>query len=497
MLGDRERPCDILGGVARSRRRLLTRFSILILLVPGLSAQNSSLRVVYIPYADAQPILVALADELPAELKNASDSQRLALWPEWVKRQDAEIRARLAQGDEDSIVNFLLFGTSFTRQPRVTDKELMRLAPQAERASPEDSTPASFGLVLQARVEALIKALVAPGSSERLLFVRRVLDQEGHNVATAAGRASAKKYLLESLARVLSEQRGYANALQSARQLGDPSEEFAERSRLYRDRGLSLDTSLLPNFALEESLKAMQVRGLLAGSSVRRVAIVGPGLDFTDKQEGYDFYPQQTVQPFAVVDTLLRLGLSKADGLEVTTLDISPRVNAHVKGARERARRGISYTVQLPRDPDRRWKPEAVRYWQRFGDQIGMGVPPVPVPAGVSKLDIRAVRIRPSIVLRVRSEDLNIVLQRLEGSGAGAFDLIIATNIFVYYGLFEQSLALTNVQHLLRPGGFLLSNNALLELPSSQVHSVDYLTVVYSDRPDDGDHIVWYRKAKE
>ena len=483
--------------MARSCRRFLTRFSILVLLVPGLSAQNSSPRVAYIPYADAQPILKALADELPAELKNASDSQRLALWPEWVKRRDAEIRARLAQGDEDSIVNFLLFGTSFTGRPRITDKELTRLVPQAGRGSSGDSTPAPLGPGLQARVEDLIKALAAPGSNERLLFARRVLNQKGHDVATAAGRASAKKYFLESLARVLNEQASYARALQSARQLDDPSEEFAERSRLYHDRGLSLDTSLLPNFALEESLKAMLARGLLAANNVRRVAIVGPGLDFTDKQEGYDFYPQQTVQPFAIVDTLLRLGLSKADGLEVTTLDISPRVNAHVKSARERARRGIGYTIQLSRDPDRRWKPEAVRYWQRFGDQIGMGVPPVPVPAGVSKLDIRAVRIRPSIVLRVRPEDLNIVLQRLQGPGGGAFDLIIATNIFVYYGLFEQSLALTNVQHLLRAGGFLLTNNVLLELPSSQMHSVDYLTVVYSDRPDDGDHIVWYRRTAE
>jgi hypothetical protein len=31
---------------------------------------------------------------------------------------------------------------------------------------------------------------------------------------------------------------------------------------------------------------------------------VGPGLDFADKQEGYDFYPLQTIQPFAVIDSL-------------------------------------------------------------------------------------------------------------------------------------------------------------------------------------------------
>ena len=47
----------------------------------------------------------------------------------------------------------------------------------------------------------------------------------------------------------------------------------------------------------------------LAAGSVRRVALIGPGLDFTDKAEGYDFYPPQTIQPFALLDSLVRLGL--------------------------------------------------------------------------------------------------------------------------------------------------------------------------------------------
>jgi len=82
-------------------------------------------------------------------------------------------------------------------------------------------------------------------------------------------------------------------------------------------------------------------------------------------------------------------------------------------------------------------------------------------------------------------------------ASAERFDLIIATNILVYYDNFEQSLALLNVERMLRPGGFLLSNNALLELPFMRVRSLDYLTVVYSDRPDDGDHIIWYQRQPE
>src|SRR5258707_1071019 len=168
----------------------------------------------------------------------------------------------------------------------------------------------------------------------------------------------------------MTENTSYARALEAARLQGDASEEFAERSRLFRTRGLSSDTSLLPNFAIEQSLKELKARSQLSPISVRRVAIIGPGLDFTDKQEGYDFYPLQTIQPFAIIDSLLRLGLAKATELQVTTFDLSDRVNGHLVEARARAQRSQPYVVQLPRDESAQWRPEAIGYWEHFGDQI-------------------------------------------------------------------------------------------------------------------------------
>ena len=106
-------------------------------------------------------------------------------------------------------------------------------------------------------------------------------------------------------------------------------------------------------------------------------------------------------------------------------------------------------------------------------------------------------RVRPAIVSVVSPADVNIVLQRLELQAGSRFDLIIATNILVYYDVFEQSLALANIEGMVRPGGFLLSNNALLELPTTRMHSAGYETVVYSDRPNDGDHIVWYQRSAD
>jgi hypothetical protein len=169
-------------------------------------------------------------------------------------------------------------------------------------------------------------------------------------------------------------------------------------------------------------------------------------------------------------------------------------VNEHIARAVERAQHGQGYVVQLPLESTVPWKPDAMHYWEEeFGTSIGAPVVPIAVPNALGDLKVRAIRIQPTVVKRIHPLDLDIVLERLDLPPDERFDLIIATNILVYYDVFEQSLALTNVQAMLRPGGFLLSNNALLELPSSRVRSVGYSTVVYSDRRDDGDHIIWYR----
>ncbi len=480
----------------RCRTSSLLVLPLLIILVLSLSAQTiSPARPSYLPYDEAEPILKTFEEILPPELKGKTSTELARAWPGWVSRRDAEIRARLAQGDEDSLLNLLLFGTSYTKQPRITSKEIDGIRPPesvlAERPS---ATPASR--ILQRRIDDLILALGAPRNNERVRFARTVLvQQKKHNPSTSAGRAQLRVYLLAAVKRVLSEQATFTQALESARLLDDSTEEFAERSRLYRNRGLSSDTSLLPNFSLEESLKAMLARGLLSPGSVRRIAIIGPGLDFADKQEGYDFYPQQTIQPFAMIDSMLRVGLARSGALRVVTFDLSPRVNHHLKGAIQRAPKGLSYVVQLPRSTQARWKPEAVQYWEQFGNQIGSPMPPVTIPANVSEVKVRAVRIRPAVVSTLIPVDLNIVLQRLELAPETRFDLIIATNIFVYYDRFEQTLALANVARMLRTGGFLLTNNALLEFEFLKMRSVDYLTAVYSDRPNDGDHIIWYLRG--
>jgi hypothetical protein len=461
----------------------------------ALAAGPAPEKVGYITFAEAKPILEAMAEALPAGLSGQSPERLESLWPAWVKSRDTEIRERLTRGDEDTVVNFLLFGTSFTKQPRVTSEQLREFAGDSSGTAREEAA-AKFRQLVEKRVQDLVQGMTAPGNNERLIFARKVAARAGIKSTDEAERKKAARYLFENYLRVLKEHGSYQQVLAAAHSLGDPTEEFAERSKLYKERGLSLDTSLPPDFALEVALAAIRDRGLLAPGSVRRVGIIGPGLDFTDKQEGYDFYPTQTVQPFAVMDSLLRLGLARAGELEVDSLDLSPRVNDHIERSRRAAVQGRGYTIQLPRDPSRGWKPELVAYWKRFGDQIGSPAEPVAVPASLQGTVLRAVRVRPEFVRGMRALDLNVVLQREESPADGKFDLLIATNILVYYDTFEQSLALANIQTMLRPGGILLTNNLLLELPSSKMKSGDYVSVEYSTRETDGDRILWYRRKR-
>lgn len=465
----------------------------IILLVTSAAVRLTSApspKLATISYGEAQPVISALEEVLPEELKGKSAEERPEAWAKWIARYEATSRTRLTRGDEDSLVNFLLYGTSFTKQRRLSAEDF-KSAAIGDAVRSGDDSPAA---IIQKRVEDLVDALSSPAKNERLQFLRGLVESGGRNISSPAGRAAAKKYVVDCLLRVLEESGRYAAELEEARRKGDVTQEFAERSTLFHDRGISLDTTLLPDFAIEESLREMRDRGLISPGGTLRVAILGPGLDFTDKDAGFDLYPLQTIQPFAVMDSLLRLGLAPANRLEVSALDLSPRVIEHISLAQQRAKRGEAYSIHLVRDPRLPWKAEPVKYWNRFGDQLGTIAPAGEERGAPPGLAVRTVRIRPALISRIQPIELNIVTQRVELPDADRYDLIVATNIFVYYGVFEQCLALANVQRMLRPGGFLLSNNILLEIPATKIHAVDYRTVIYSNRRGDGDHIVWYRR---
>src|SRR5262249_1882774 len=158
-------------------------------------------------------------------------AERPARWPAWLAGQRQALTARIAQGEVDSVVNLLLFGTSFTKQPRITAK-LLRELDQRWKAG-DQSVQNTLALQYQQRATDLIAAAAAPKAGERMRDVRRVLARHGHDVTSPDGRRSAVDYLFTNIARVREEAAKLAADLEAARTAADSTAGFAERSRIF------------------------------------------------------------------------------------------------------------------------------------------------------------------------------------------------------------------------------------------------------------------------
>jgi hypothetical protein len=143
-----------------------------------------------------------------------------------------------------------------------------------------------------------------------------------------------------------------------------------------------------------------------------------------------------------------------------------------LRRARDRAKTGEDYVVQLPRE-SWAWVVDAVQYWRSFGNEIANPVTPIQPPPALKELETRAVAIRPEVILSCESVDLNVVFERFDRSATTRFDLIIATNVFLYYDTLQQALALQNISTLLKRDGFLLTNDWCLTFLKSRCAQLD------------------------
>ncbi|MFN8093503.1 MAG: class I SAM-dependent methyltransferase [Vicinamibacteria bacterium] len=398
------------------------------MLLSGSAAGKEARAARPITYQEARPVAAALRERLPKGLSGRTDAELARLWPSWIAGRDRLVRGRLVLGEADSLVNLLFFGTSFTAAPRLT------------AATMRGSDPKTVEGALQRRLDDLLAALTRGDHSERIALARALLAHHGIRPGAPGGRERAAVFLLENVARVQKEQAAFQARLQTTA-LVAPTDQVVARSTLFQDRGIALDTSLRPAFAIEEAL-------------------------------------------------------ASPPGLEIAALDISPLVLDHLRRAGARAAAGDGYVLQLPR-PREGWGAPLVDYWQRFGEAIGEPAEALRPPANAGPIEARALRVRPSVAAAVRPVDLNVVYSRFERPESERFDLVVATNILVYYDTFEQCLALANVARMTAPGGLFLTNTLLLELPGGAMRSAGYKTVVFSDAPDDGEHVIFYRRGAD
>jgi SAM-dependent methyltransferase len=154
--------------------------------------------------------------------------------------------------------------------------------------------------------------------------------------------------------------------------------------------------------------------------------------------------------------------------------------------------------LQLPLardDPSHTWEPALETYWRTCGSAVGNSATPVAVPPAAGRVDLRAIAVRPEIAASIVPRDLDVVVQRLAPlEDDEKFDLIVATNVLLYYDAFEQALALANVGAMLRPGGVFLTNYQVHPPPPFEA-AAGVVTPVFWDRQKNGDTMFAYRFA--
>jgi len=428
-------------------------------------------RTQFLTYDRVEPLLKSNRFSLPKDLSESSGGIR-AGWSRWIQTHDREIRTRLLRGEEDTLVNFILFGVSFTQLPRVVLSGA--------------TSPASL---IDQRIRAFITALAKP-ETDRLMLLSNLIARLGYRVAPMAESERLRQYIAGQVSRYLAEQQQYRNAVERSR-TNDAASTVNGASALYKDRGLSIDTDFRPNYAIDHALADAKRRGLL--KTVKRAAVIGPGLDFTDKDSGFDYYPLQTLQPFALIDSLLRQEMARVSDLKVSVFDISSLTLDHASQALAQARLKKPYTLQLVLDRTPAWTAGAMNYWKRMGELLGPDASPLPAPSQIRNVDRRAVQIKPEIVAALYPESLNIITQHVEVPPAERYDLIVATNILLYYDRFEQALALLNVEAMLKAGGVFLSNDLAENYSGLKLRSVASVSTSYT--PTQADRTSLYTTA--
>ena len=268
----------------------------------------------------------------------------------WVERHDKEIRARLEQGDEDTIVNWMLFGTSFTARPRAV---LGAVEGRHRRDREAGAAPGRRADQRAARRSGR-RRWPTPGTDERRLFARALFSSERD---LTSPRRRAGEAVRDYLTR-----RGHARrARAGADRSGAGGDERRRLDRRVRPAVAAVPHArpvarhvALPNYAIEQSLAAMKKRGLLKAGERETGRDRRPRPRF--RRQGRRLRFLSSADAAAVCRSRFApaagSGPPRPADPEIVLLDISPRVIDHVTRARARAAKADGLHAESCRWPE-------------------------------------------------------------------------------------------------------------------------------------------------
>ena len=389
-----------------------------------------------IQYSDLPPVLQKslAASGVPEE--------RFATF---IAQVEAETDRRVEQGDREHLIYYALQSARFTNRPRLEPALSARgfvdslSAEHRNRLMADPSYLPAMGLppAERARITDLLRALRKDIADPRLAQFRQMLEAEGGSVTADAlypdyVRVTRFLYKKEFAAR------GDAAAI----------------AELYRTRPHSSDTQIDAGFGVSIGLGL--VHALEPALRVRRALVVGPGLDLAPRTDLVDASEPQSHQPLAVADALLSRSLAAAGDFTVHSVDVNPRV---VRAVARVAQDGLTWHVfsGIPATPDRVFAEDYRAYVRELGRAVGTRARASSAMTSDPRYQ-HSIALSPAVARALTAERLNVITERLvEGAG---FDIVIVTNVLAYFNDRQLALALSNMAAMLRPGGYLLHNEA-------------------------------------
>ena len=419
-------------------------------------------------WADVEPLHTALE----AHGVTAASFDRL------VERIHTDNLRRVREGDLDHLIFYALQSTRFTTLPVIEPALSARAlvegldAPGREAfvrtAGPEPRIPAAE----RARLAALLHALDSSSSDPRIVYFRRLVE------TSFPDRRQREAGLVREYLRVVRFVYKKEFIAQRAEHAPDAVAE------LYRTRGLSTDTAVEAGYVVSLGLGVL--KSLTPGTRIRRVLIIGPGLDLAPRTALVEDGPPESYQPWAIIDALLTLGLSRVDDLEVVGADINPRVVEHLRRA-QASPPTLTLVSEIAETDRIAFTPDFRDYFATLGRSVGNVR--AASSAGLAGHLRKVVRVGAGAARTLRAEQLDVVTERLEGR---PFDLVVVTNVLPYFDDVQLMLAMRNIAGMLAPGGVLLHNEArpllrevtaAVGLPFEQSRHVVIATVAGAQAP--------------
>ncbi len=319
----------------------------------------------------AAPVRVTWRDVPEALRKELSVPDRQ--FDAWVRSLETETDDRLRRGEQEHLIYYVLQARTFTNANPVE--------PALSRRDDE---------LVQRRFRDFLAALERPTTDERLKYFQR----------------SVTNRSLQTLNEAYEEARAFLNA-----------KEVLHAPDAYETRGHSSDTQLASSYSVWNALQVVHV--LRPEMKVRRVLIVGPGVDFASRTGFTGAVPPQSYQPYAVADAL--------DGqAQIDCVDINPRALAAIPAKAQ---------LQLPQEAGTE---DFLRYQESLG---------------------RSLKSRQASMY-VTAERMNIVTQRFSDR---RYDLLVVTNVLLYFPHPQLALAVANMGAMLAPGGILIHNDTRVD----------------------------------